>query len=48
MTGCVADVEDSILIFDEAHNIEDVCREAASCEMDMTTMIEVGWGFPEF
>lgn len=32
-----------MLIFDEAHNIEDVCREAASCEVDMATMIEVGW-----
>jgi Rad3-related DNA helicase len=34
-----------MLIFDEAHNIEDVCREAASVEVDMQTMVEVcmGW-----
>ena len=31
-----------MLIFDEAHNIEDVCREAASTEVDLQTMHEVG------
>lgn len=30
-----------MLIFDEAHNIEDVCREAASTEVDLDTMREV-------
>ena len=39
-----ADVADSILVFDEAHNIEDVSREAASCEVELTTMIEVSLG----
>ncbi|GAB4818658.1 hypothetical protein N2152v2_005704 [Parachlorella kessleri] len=39
------DVNDSILIFDEAHNIEDVCREGASCEVDMSTMVEVAGSF---
>lgn len=36
-----ADVEGAMLIFDEAHNIEDVCREAASIEVDLDTMREV-------
>ena len=31
-----------MLIFDEAHNIEDVCREAASTEVELDTMLEVG------
>lgn len=30
-----------MLIFDEAHNIEDVCREAASTEVDLDIMREV-------
>lgn len=30
-----------MLIFDEAHNIEDVCREAASVELDLEVMVEV-------
>lgn len=33
-----------MLIFDEAHNIEDVCREAASVELDLETMTDVGRG----
>ncbi len=37
-----ADVGGSMLIFDEAHNIEDVCREAASVELELETMVEVG------
>lgn len=36
-----ADVEGALLILDEAHNIEDVCREAASIEVDLDTMQEV-------
>ncbi|KAL4443214.1 hypothetical protein ABPG75_010969 [Micractinium tetrahymenae] len=39
------DVEGSMLIFDEAHNIEDVCREAASVELNMETMVEVLMAF---
>ncbi|PSC69785.1 Fanconi anemia group J-like protein [Micractinium conductrix] len=35
------DVQGCMLIFDEAHNIEDVCREAASTEVELDTMLEV-------
>ena len=34
----VIDLKDSIIIFDEAHNIEDVCRDVASCEMEFTSL----------
>lgn len=37
----VSDVADCMLIFDEAHNIEDVCREAASVEVELQTIVEV-------
>ena len=36
-----AELEDSILIFDEAHNIEDVARDAASLELDLDTVTEM-------
>ncbi|KAL4419625.1 hypothetical protein ABPG77_008566 [Micractinium sp. CCAP 211/92] len=39
------DVGGSMLIFDEAHNIEDVCREAASVELELETMVEVLFAF---
>jgi len=34
----VIDLKDSIIIFDEAHNIEDVCRDVASCEMEFVSL----------
>jgi Rad3-related DNA helicase len=35
------DLKDSIVIFDEAHNIEDVTREAASLESNRTQIAEI-------
>lgn len=32
------DLEDSVVIFDEAHNIEDVCRDAGSMEINLDTV----------
>lgn len=32
------ELKDSIIIFDEAHNIEDVCRDVASCEMEFSSL----------
>ena len=34
----IIDLKDSIIIFDEAHNIEDVCRDVASCEMEFSSL----------
>jgi Fanconi anemia group J protein len=36
-----ADVSGSVLVFDEAHNIEDVCREGGSVDLSSSTMMEV-------
>eukprot|EP00891_Asterochloris_glomerata_P003472 jgi/Astpho2/3472/e_gw1.00055.1.1_t len=35
------DLKEAVLIFDEAHNIEDVCREAASAELEHSLLQEV-------
>lgn len=32
------ELEDSVFIFDEAHNIEDVCRDAGSMEINLDTL----------
>lgn len=40
-----ADVENAIVIFDEAHNIEDVAREAASLEASLTELEEAHAAF---
>ncbi|KAK9811933.1 hypothetical protein WJX73_000684 [Symbiochloris irregularis] len=32
------DINNAVLIFDEAHNIEDTCREAASAEIELRTL----------
>lgn len=37
--GLAADIEDSVVIFDEAHNIEDVARDVASLEIDYETLM---------
>ena len=35
-------VQGAVLIFDEAHNIEDACREAGSVEIYLHDLREVG------
>jgi Rad3-related DNA helicase len=35
------DLTHSVVIFDEAHNIEDVCRDSASMELTQQSMAEV-------
>jgi len=35
------ELEDSVFIFDEAHNIEDVCRDAGSMEINLDTLNEM-------
>ena len=35
------ELEDSVFIFDEAHNIEDVCRDAGSMEINLDTLSEM-------
>ena len=45
-TAMQIDIENAVLIFDEAHNIEDTCREAASCDVELADLEEVlfiGW-----
>ena len=37
-------VEGDVVIFDEAHNLEDVAREAASLELRRATLVEVRAG----
>ncbi|BDA46571.1 probable regulator of telomere elongation helicase 1 homolog at N-terminal half [Coccomyxa sp. Obi] len=39
------DIHDSVLIFDEAHNIEDISRDAASVDMEHATMVDVQKAF---
>lgn len=41
----IAEVDDAIIIFDEAHNIEDVSREASSIELERQAMIDVYLAF---
>jgi fanconi anemia group J protein len=35
------ELEDSVFIFDEAHNIEDVCRDSGSMEINLDTLNEM-------
>ncbi|KXZ49955.1 hypothetical protein GPECTOR_18g113 [Gonium pectorale] len=39
------DVSGSVLIFDEAHNMEDVCREGGSMDLDLDALREVEGAF---
>lgn len=34
------DLRGNIVIIDEAHNIEDICRDAASCTITRTQILE--------
>jgi len=36
--ACRIDLKDAVVVFDEAHNIEDVCRSAASLEVTISTL----------
>ena len=35
------DIEGSIIIIDEAHNIEDTCREAGSIDVTVSNLLEI-------
>lgn len=35
------DIQDAIIILDEAHNIEDTCRDGASLEVEMSALMEL-------
>eukprot|EP00923_Selenidium_pygospionis_P038840 GHVN01067577.1.p1 GENE.GHVN01067577.1~~GHVN01067577.1.p1 ORF type:complete len:953 (+),score=72.25 GHVN01067577.1:2973-5831(+) len=39
-------IEDSVIIFDEAHNIEDVCRDSGSVDITLQKMVALlNWAF---
>ena len=39
-SSCAINLKNAVVIFDEAHNIEDVCRDAASLELSFDTLDE--------